>query len=601
MTSGQGKVPLIFIILGVAACLRIFGIWHDYPYSYYPDEVHFVKRALSFGSMDFNPHWFHKPAFFMYLLFFEYGIYFLIGKVVGLWASVSDFGVSYIINPGPFYVIGRVTVALFSIGTVWVGYLTGERHFKQGVGTVSALLLTFCYGHIAASQDIKADIPAAFFAIASLYFLLNYLDKHTLKDIIWASVMAGIGTATKKYPIVMLLPIVLSIIIINKDVLVNARLKIIKIIRYIGMVLAVFYLSYFICSPFNFIDPTGRRSTFGFITGLPMKIYNSFSGVEAKHVGDFIDRKTGILEGFINYFKVLVSTDGMGIVIGSMAIMGIVYLCINIHKKTIIFLLFPIAFVMISVFSFPGYAESRHQLPIYPFLTIAAGALIMTLAGNKVFWRRVVFIILLIGLMIPVSNIVERALYVTKQDTRNLAKIWIESNIPSGSKMLINENSPQLIMGGNILTENLKKASKADPSGQFTAHYDTYLEYQLFAAKNSVTYNFEEIRLPWWREKEKESGRYYTTSDYDKDMGNPLKPVGVMPFEYYRDNGYEYAVVDSYNFGSFMRNNSKKALVFPTINTFYHTLFKRGILIKEFDPEKLNIKGPVIKIFRFKE
>ena len=39
------------------------GIWHSYPFSYYGDEVHFVERALSFGSFDFNPHWFHKPAF----------------------------------------------------------------------------------------------------------------------------------------------------------------------------------------------------------------------------------------------------------------------------------------------------------------------------------------------------------------------------------------------------------------------------------------------------------------------------------------------------------------------------------------------------------
>ncbi len=90
----RNKSNIIFLILLLAVTLRILGIWHSYPYSFYPDEAHFVKRALSFGSLDFNPHWFHKPALYMYILFFEYGLYFVIGKILGAWNSVSGFAVS---------------------------------------------------------------------------------------------------------------------------------------------------------------------------------------------------------------------------------------------------------------------------------------------------------------------------------------------------------------------------------------------------------------------------------------------------------------------------------------------------------------------------
>ena len=71
---------LLGLIL-IAFSVRFFGIFHDLPFTYYGDEKHFINRAVAFGSGDLNPHWFHKPALYMYLLFFEYGMYFLVGKL----------------------------------------------------------------------------------------------------------------------------------------------------------------------------------------------------------------------------------------------------------------------------------------------------------------------------------------------------------------------------------------------------------------------------------------------------------------------------------------------------------------------------------------
>ena len=128
-TTSSNSNRLLWTILLLGALLRLLGIWHGYPFSYYPDEAHFVKRALSFGSFDFNPHWFHKPAFFMYVLFFEYGIYFLFGKLAGLWNTVSDFATTYIVQPGPFYLIGRLTSAFFSLATIYLVFRIGEKQW----------------------------------------------------------------------------------------------------------------------------------------------------------------------------------------------------------------------------------------------------------------------------------------------------------------------------------------------------------------------------------------------------------------------------------------------------------------------------------------
>ena len=54
-------------ILLLAAGIRLWGLFHDLPFSYFGDELHFMKRSMALGTGDLNPHWFHKPALFMYV------------------------------------------------------------------------------------------------------------------------------------------------------------------------------------------------------------------------------------------------------------------------------------------------------------------------------------------------------------------------------------------------------------------------------------------------------------------------------------------------------------------------------------------------------
>jgi len=598
-SSSLSKYGLITTILLLAVFLRILGIWHDYPYSFYPDEAHFVKRALSFGSFDFNPHWFHKPAFYMYILFFEYGLYFIIGKVIGLWNSISDFAVSYIKNPGPFYIIGRLTTTLFSIGSIWVVYRLGEGHFKPGVGIIAALFLGLSYGHVAASQNVKADTLATFFAIVSMLFLLKYIKEENYKDIILSAVTAGMGAATKIYPIVMLVPLTLGTILMSKNKAGRDTRWIQKALLLIGIIVGIFYLSYFVCAPYSFLDPLGRKSTFSGFHELMEKIrYFLFKGEKIIRPDDFIGQRMSYLQGSFDYFKKLLEIKGTGVIIGGIGLSGFGYLILKLNMRNFLFLLYPVTFIFVSILVNPGYAESRHQLSVYPFLAISGGALVMAIRGKNGLQNKIIFAILLISLVFPLYKIIERGLYISREDTRNIAKAWIESTIPAGIKILVDENGPQLLMDEENIKRMLQKAKMADPKGQFTAHYDTYLQYQLFAAENSVTYDIYEIRLPWWREKLQEDGIHELDSDYDKDMGNPLKPVGVMPFKYYKENGYKYVIVSSKFYGLFLKEDSREAKKFPSFYHFYSDLFREASQIKEFSPTQGHSKGPVIKIFK---
>ena len=162
----------IIIVLIFASIIRFWGIWHGYPFSYYPDEQHFVNRAISFGSGDLNPHWFYKPAFLMYILFFEYGLFFVIGKFMGMFSGVDSFAIYYFQNSWPFILIGRITVTLFGIATIYVVYKIGEKFWSKKAGLFCSMFLTLSYGHIFCGQDVKADVPTTFFTVTSMTLLI---------------------------------------------------------------------------------------------------------------------------------------------------------------------------------------------------------------------------------------------------------------------------------------------------------------------------------------------------------------------------------------------------------------------------------------------
>lgn len=592
-------------ILLLGAGLRFWGIAHGYPYSYYPDEAHFVKRALSFGSGDLNPHWFHKPAFFMYLLFLEYGVFFLFGLVAGAWNGVGEFAVSYVLNPGPFYLIGRATVALFSLAMVWMVYRAGTRLWHRRAGWVAAVLLAVSPGQAWVAKDVKADVPCAFFTLVSAYFLLRFVQEKRTRSLFLSAGFAGLGAATKTYSVVMLLPILAGVFLHHRD---SGKPR----ARSAGagaLCVLVFYGVFFATSPYNFLDPLGRQATFGGFYLLAGKAAQVLGIPVPEGFGPPEELSTEIhnpentldvyADGAAEYLRYLV--DGMGIPAFILAIAGIgLFFLREKRRGPWLFFLFPMLFSAISVFVHPGYAEVRHQVPLHPFLALWAGGAIHALAEKRPL-PRPAWIALILLLCVPVRGIADRNRMVSRPDTRNLAKAWIETHIPAETRILLDENGVQLLRSEDILRDEIQKARSADPEGQFTAHYDRYLEYQMIAAKKGTAYRVQEIRFPWWRDREVAAGVHELRSEFDRDMGNPLKPVGVDTIEEYARSGFEYAVVHGEKYEPFLRD-TERARRFPSFATFYRRLFEEGTLVRSFPPtDGVRRPGPEVKIFRLSD
>ncbi|PIS37976.1 MAG: hypothetical protein COT35_03220 [Nitrospirae bacterium CG08_land_8_20_14_0_20_52_24] len=560
-----------------------------------------MNRAVSFGSGDLNPHWFHKPAFLMYLLFFEYGVFYLLGRVTGFFPNVESFSIYYVQDPWPFILIGRMTITVFGIATVYLTYKIGEKYWSKRSAILSAIFLTLCYGHVFAGQDVKADVPTTFFTILALYYLLKVLDNDfRTRDYILTGLFAGLGTATKYYSIA-LLPCILIISLYESIKHKRAG----GLVKYIYSLIS-FWAIFFAASPYNFIDPLGRRESFGSIIALwnklsPWKV-NLFPPLTGELTAQFLaENREGhyIIRSIVNYLNVLFEAQGSGIIIGAVFICAVFVLLWKADIKNILLLSYPIIFSAISIVVNPSYTEVRHQLIIYPFLSIAAGVFAGDLAKRfkRPYLVDMIFIVLLI---FPLFSIVRNNIYVSKTDTRTLARNWIEANIPAGTKLLLAEGAAVLRMNRGNIQEFYEKAKRRQgEDGQFTKHLVRYYDLKMQSAEG-ITYDIKEIRFPWWRGKEIVSGETIADTEYDRDMANPLKTVGVNDYGYYVGQGYRYAVTSSDHYESFVDGDNHRLKGFPSFRKFYHDLFTKGKLVKEFNADELNLPGPTVKVIQLK-
>ncbi len=577
---------VIWVIVALAAFVRFWGITHFLPDVYYPDEQHFVNRALAFGSGDLNPHWFHKPALYMYMLFFEYGAYYVIGRIFEWFASVDEFARHYFTDPSVFFIIGRTTTALIGVATVCLTYLIGKRYGRERVGLIAALFIAVTYGHVVSSHFIKADIPATFFPALSFLFLLKISQTGRTRDYLLSGVFAGLGTATKYYSITLLPPLYFAHLLYHWSQDRSLWKKTIDA-KIVGGI-ALWGFGFFIGSPYNILDPFFFRTSI-----LPM-----FTGTGGTTMEESVFRYTGDFSlGILHIWQVILNPTGMGLVLGILAILGMVYLGYRHSTRDLVLLSAPLAFILIAAFLFPFYAESRHLNVLYPFLCLAAAVMINKVLEAKCFRKKswAYGFVCILAILPSVYQTARFDYLISHKETRTLAKMWIGANIPTGAKILIDEHGPSLQWSSQNLADLTEQAKRETRPGPFTTHLERYFRYRLEAV-NGTTYNITPINHAWWRDREERGGVHAAVTNRDLDFGNPIWKRGVMPYDYYRAKKYRYVITTSTDYEQYLEGPKKAS--FPSFHSFYRDLFAKGTLIKEFRPNPWNQPGPIVKIFK---
>lgn len=521
----------LYLILALGFVVRLYGVKFGLPGLYHADETIVVNHALAYGTGDLNPHFFRIPPLISYLIFFEYGMYYLLGTVFGFFSSVVDFQNQFLKDPTSFYLIGRITVGVLA-GTVSIYfiYILGRRVFSETVGVISALFLSLTFLHVRNSHYIYLDTMMVLFIILTHIFIYKFLETGLKRYCVLAGFFAGVATAVKYNAALLLVPLVLGHLmyyLANKD---SGKIRSVKtniVLTFVSM-----GLTFIVLNPYCILD---------------MKFFLASFAEETHSQG-------GV--GFFHHLKHSLF-HGLGMPLFALSLIGLFSSIFSLSRKLIILISFPLVFYLINAnFSQP---HARYVLPLIPFMLILAARLIESAILRKgVSTLRVKILIasVSIAVIMPsgIKSVYSDYLF-HRKDTRTLAKEWIEDEIPYGSRIALDHSffSPRLNHDREQLEEKLKYVlqkqlgtAKENKIRLLMTLNDVRPHYSLYFLNdhgNSKTFLFAQPFLPFRFNELVGSGVQYVIVSNEKLSGSnvpfysELKRKGevVAKFTPYRD------------------------------------------------------------------
>ncbi|GEM_PF-2430675 len=446
MKAGQQQIneiiaspgfALFLIVLGGFA-LRLWGVTYGLPLLLHPDEPTFVRIAMHFGTGDLNPHWFGNPGnVFMYFLFFCYGVIYVAGRVLGVFSDVAAFVEYYRFHPSIFYLTGRVTEVILGTASIYLVYKIAARVKNSAAGLIAALFLATSPLHVEHSKYVRIDIMSTFFVLLAVFYCLRLLESKERRHYLAAGACAGLALAAK-YPTGAVIATVFFAFLLAKfEAFSNRAEEQTSPLRRMMVFLRSFlfdrqvmlgglsiFAAFAVTTPYFFLD---------FKKAFHDLVYE----VSTPHAGAV---KQSMLAGLWWYIAGPMREVGMNALIEICALGGIVWLLFEKNKKAWI----PLSFFAIYFF-IAGLAAaqfSRWIIPLLPFLAIFAGvfvAEIFAVIARRIPRQRLIqaaCVAASVSLVVPqILQSAENSYRLTRPDTRQLCKAWIEQNLPPQSRI----------------------------------------------------------------------------------------------------------------------------------------------------------------------
>ena len=418
-------VPLALTgILLLALVLRIWGIGFGLPYVYHFDEHFYVNTALNLGAGVIN-----NPPYaatgLSNILFGEYAAYYVVGNVLGEFASPQGLEAAYRGDPTLFYLLGRLTTALFGVATVLVLYWLGRMVSGTASGLLAAGFLSISFLHVRDAHFAVPDIVMPALVIVALALAVSGLRTKKRRHIYLAALAGGLAVATKWTGLPVVLVVLLASIFVEQEQLRAGRL-LIKTVLFTVLLLAA-----------------------GFALGSPQILYNpapyvreALNQMGAGQEGGFEIWQVDTLPGWLFYIKTLLY--GVGAVLVTLGCAGAIRRTIMALRDrdptSVLLLLFPATYYL--VMGTTRHYFARYALPLIPFVALfAAEILVVILAAIGAERRKLLVglavVLILSAIVQPLAYCIRHDLLLSREDTRTIAKRWIEANLPEGASIAL--------------------------------------------------------------------------------------------------------------------------------------------------------------------
>jgi len=560
-------------LLLLSLLLNLWGVSYGLPDRYYPDEGRIVNNALAFGLGDLNPHYFNYPALSMYLLFLLYGGYFAVGRLIGLFASPADFQLLFFSDPTTFYLIGRIANALVGTATVAILYKLGRETYRdRKIGLLAGAFLATLPYFVFLSHFIVTDILQTFFILAAYIFIIRILRTGKLKNYIWAGVLAGLGTATKYSPGVLILSITLAHVLYLTSK--KEKITFLRLVFPVAVAGFFLFLLFFIGSPYNFLDfknfyaslefrsHLGAVGTFGTRTGTAWLVYPRLM--------------------FCHGFTILNQLDPLGFVFFG----GLIWAAFRRRREDLLLFLYPlIIYLLVGNWSFGSY---RYSLPFIPFFallgaraSVEAGQALKRKIGRENLRRAMVgglngFIAL--ALLLSLANTVLLNRLLSGPDTRTRAREWVEANIPPGTRIAIEWDTEATVQLWET-PDDIREKIRAYETGE----------------TETIHHTSEQMATVHRKRLEAVPETNYRISRIGGMDGTRVITDGYS-LEELRETGVEYFITSGEVTMVFTGDRARE--IYPVQFEFYRLVEEELPLVAVFIPTPFTSRGPKVRIYR---
>jgi len=435
---------VLFAICILALGLRLLALAYGLPATYNPDETPILNRALAFAKGDLNPHNFLYPSLYLYALFGWEVLFFVVGRVAGLYHSVADFQHEFFTDPSRLFLAGRALTTTFGVATLPALYLFGKRLYDRTTGVIAAAFLAVAPVAVRDAHYVKLDVPVAFFVVLTHVVVARIVTDPAAaerrRSWVMAGLAAGLTVSTHYYAAFIVLPIAAAAVI-------EAR-RTGRWADAMGMlaVAAVATVAGFVVgTPFFFVEPqTALRDL-----------------VAVREID--IDRaveSTGAFTSFARYADILFH-DAVGWPVCLLAGAGFVWAILADWRRGLILGTFTAAFLLFVSNTVP---MSRYLNVIIPLMGLAAAftvariaRMVGQIAGGAGREAGPAAAALTALAMTPgLVTSVKTDLFFRQADTRTIAREYVEANIPAGATILVQPYSAPVRRSREALAEALR-------------------------------------------------------------------------------------------------------------------------------------------------
>jgi hypothetical protein len=429
LTKPVGSRPLRLVVLGLvltaALVLRIWGTQFGLPYAYHVDEPTYVSAALNLGAGVIGKQ--PNPTGFSNMLFAEYALAFLVGRVTGVFATVSAFEQYYRSNVSPFLLLSRLTSAVLGTATVVAVYWLGKVSRSAVTGLVAASLLCVSFLHVRDSHFGVPDVAAVFFVVVSVAAAVASCKTKKPLLVLLSAMSAGLALTTKWSVVWVIVPLVVTVVLPiagnntqHNLFSVGKRFLLGGLGFAIGILLGGFQL---LVEPAVYLQYAMREA-------------------QAGASGGFGIWRIDTVSGWTFYLKTL--GYGVGLPMLLFSVLGLVRWIAKavVSRDTSMWLVLAFPVLYFVAMGATRHYFARYALPLLPFVALFAAECLVwfyeLVSGRDRRYGALAFSILLIAaIALPLAFSIRYGVLLTRPDTRTLAKGWIEDNLAAGSKIAV--------------------------------------------------------------------------------------------------------------------------------------------------------------------